>query len=152
MGLSKYLQEKLILFLEEEEKPSAIARLVDLLDREGKLSSEKHFFHSAILEREKLVSTGIGIGVAVPHAKLLGSDHFFIAIGIQKKNGIDWDAVDGALVRLIFMIGGPENKQAEYLRILSWITQAMREGSKRKQILQSNSPKEVLSVLQEMSC
>ena len=62
--------------------------------------------------------TGIGIGVAIPHAKLEGYSDFFIAIGVQKKKGIDWNALDGSDVKLIFMIGGPENKQTEYLKIL----------------------------------
>ncbi|MBM3197770.1 MAG: PTS sugar transporter subunit IIA [Chlamydiae bacterium] len=152
MGLSKYLQEQLIFFLEEEDKQEAIAHLVDLLDQQGKLQEgNKDLFHKAILEREKIVSTGIGIGVAVPHAKLAGTKDFFIAIGIQKYKGIDWNAVDGVFVRLIFMIGGPVNQPTEYLRILSWITQTMKEGQKRKKILQALTASEVVSLLQEES-
>ena len=72
------------------------------------------------VKREKIVSTGIGMGVAIPHAKLPSFDRFFLAVGLQKvKDGIDWDALDGAPVRLIFMIGGPANQQTDYLKILS---------------------------------
>ena len=146
MGISKYLDEQLVVFLEEEVKGSVISRLVDLLDSQGKLKT-RQLFHSAILEREKIVSTGIGIGVAVPHAKIIGHADFFIAIGIQKNKGIDWSAIDGSLVRLVFMIGGPENKQTEYLRILSYITQSMKDEPKRKKLLQCRNEKEVISLL-----
>jgi len=71
-----------------------------------------------MLEREKIVSTGIGMGVAIPHAKLTSVEDFFIAIGILSK-GVQWNALDGGPVRLIFMIGGPDDKQTAYLQILS---------------------------------
>ena len=148
MGISKYLDEQLVVFLEENEKNGAISRLIDLLDGQGRLKT-KEPFHTAILEREKIVSTGIGIGVAVPHAKIEGHTDFFIAIGIQKNKGIDWSSIDGALVRLVFMIGGPENKRTEYLKILSSITQAMKDEAKRKKILRCCHAKEVIQLLTE---
>ena len=89
MPISKYLDERLVVFLNEELRDEAILRLVEVLDSQGRLSS-KEKFHSAILEREKIVSTGIGIGVAIPHAKLEGCKEFFIAVGIQRNQGIDW--------------------------------------------------------------
>ncbi len=76
---------------------------MDLLHKEGRLQDKEKFLFS-ILERERIVSTGIGIGVAIPHAKISGNAGFFVAIGIQKKGGIDWNALDGSLVHLIFMI------------------------------------------------
>lgn len=147
MTISKYLDARLIVFLEESTRDAAIARLVDVLDEAGKLR-DKNKFHSAILGREKIVSTGIGIGVAIPHAKLEGYSDFFIAIGIQKKKGIDWNALDGSEVKLIFMIGGPENKQTEYLKILSRLTQAVKDEDRRKKILKTNSPDQVIDLFQ----
>ncbi len=141
----RYLQEDLILFLEEHTRDGAIAKLIDLLDGKGKLE-DKQIFHDAIMEREKIVSTGIGIGVAIPHAKLQGYEDFFIAVGIQKKQGIDWNALDGSLVRIIFLIGGPDHKQTEYLKILSCLTQAIREEERRKKILQSPGAMDVLQL------
>jgi PTS system nitrogen regulatory IIA component len=145
MAISKYLDERLIVFLEEHSRDAAIERLVDVLDKTGKLR-DKNAFHTAILDREKIVSTGIGIGVAIPHAKLEGYSDFFIAIGIQKKKGIDWNALDGSEVKLIFMIGGPENRQTEYLKILSRLTQAIKDEERRKKILKTNSPGEVIDL------
>ncbi len=147
MAISDYLDERLVRFLHVESQLEAIAQLVDALAKADKLL-DKEAFHQAILEREKIVSTGIGIGVAIPHAKMSGYKDFFIAVGIQQGRGIEWHALDGAPIRLVFMIGGPENRQAEYLKILSLLTQAIKEEERRKKLLKATDALEVLSIFQ----
>jgi PTS system nitrogen regulatory IIA component len=143
--ISNYLDERLVLFLNADSRDDALEQLISLLEKEEKLKNTK-IFHDAILEREKIVSTGIGLGVAIPHAKLQGYDEFFIAIGIQIKKGIEWNALDSAPVRLIFMIGGPENKQTEYLKILSHLTMAIKNEERRKKLLKSYDAKDVIAL------
>ncbi len=145
MTISAYLDPNLVVFLEEDSRDGAILRLVDVLDTQKKLQ-DRHAFHAAILEREKIVSTGIGIGVAIPHAKLEGYHEFFIAIGIQKKTGLEWNALDGSFVKLIFMIGGPDHRQTEYLKILSRLTQSIKDEERRKRLLKAGSVQEVLDL------
>ncbi len=147
VAISNYLDARLVLFLDVENRDAALSALVHALDGAGKLR-DKNFFYHAILEREKIVSTGIGIGVAIPHAKLSGYEDFFIAVGIQKKRGIEWNALDGSLVRLIFMIGGPENKQTEYLKILSRLTMAIKDEERRKKLLKAISPQQVIDLFE----
>jgi PTS system nitrogen regulatory IIA component len=142
MAISDYLDPHLVVFLESETRDEALLELITVLDKAGKLKNAE-LFYNAILEREKIVSTGIGLGVAIPHAKLEGYDDFFIAIGIQRKKGIEWNALDGALVRLVFMIGGPENKQTEYLKILSHLTMAIKNEERRKKLMKAYNPAEV---------
>ena len=101
--------------------------------KRAKLPDEEVFFN-AIFEREKIVSTGIGMGVAIPHAKLHSYDHFFIALAVLQKP-VDWQALDGAPVRIVFMIGGPDDKQTEYLQILSSLTQAIKDDEIREKNL-----------------
>ncbi len=141
MRISDYLDSRLIAFLEVDTRDQAIDALIDLLDSEERLP-DKEAFRKAIFHREKLVSTGIGMGVAVPHAKLKGFTDFFVAVGIQQKKGIEWNALDTAPVRLIFMIGGPEEKQTEYLQILSLLTSAIRDVNLRKRLLAAQTPEE----------
>jgi len=149
LALSEYLDERLVTFLDEKSQMDALQTLVDLLDKEGRLKDKDAFFE-AILKREKIVSTGIGIGVAIPHAKLAGYDDFFIAIGIQKGEGIDWNALDDLPVRIIFLIGGPEGSQTEYLNILSMITSAMKDPERRKKLLQMKNAEDVIAVFKDL--
>jgi len=142
VSISQYLSPDLVTFLEAEERDDALRTLVECLDKAGRLKN-KEAFHTAILDREKIVSTGIGMGVAVPHAKLSGYDTFFIAIGIHPK-GIPWDALDGVPVRLVFMIGGPDDKQTEYLQLLSRLTLAIKDEERRKKMLQLSKPEDMM--------
>jgi PTS system nitrogen regulatory IIA component len=87
------------------------------------------------------------MGVAIPHAKLPTYQKFFITIGILQK-GAEWQALDKAPVRLVCMIGGPENKQTEYLKILSALTASLRDESLRKKIILAESPQEVLQLFE----
>jgi len=145
MRISDYLDSRFICFLTEETRDAAIDALIDLLD-EKKALENKEAFRQAIFHREGLVSTGIGVGVAVPHAKMRTIREFFIAIGIQQNKGIEWNALDKVPVRIVFMIGGPDDKQAEYLQILSMLTSAIKDGEFRKKLLKSTSAQEVFDV------
>ncbi len=147
VAISNYLDDRAVLFLDLDNRDAALLALVDSLEKCGKLQDKEEFYR-AILEREKIVSTGIGIGVAIPHAKISGYRDFFIAIGIQKKRGIEWNALDGSQVRLIFMIGGPENKQTEYLKILSHLTIAIKDEERRKKLLKATTPQDVIRLFE----
>ncbi len=143
MRIFQSLDSRLVTFLESDTRDEAIDAMVDLLAKAGKLP-DKGQFRTAIFHREKIVSTGIGMGVAVPHAKMKNFPNFFIAVGIQKKKGLDWNALDTAPVRIVFMIGGPEDKQSEYLQILSQLTSAIKNVDLRKSLLKAQSPEQVL--------
>ena len=145
VAVSDYLEDRLVVFLDVETQAQALEALVDALDVGHKLK-DRRAFHEAILDREKIVSTGIGLGVAVPHTKLPGYDEFFIAIGLQSSRGIDWNALDASPVHLIFMIGGPDNRQTEYLKILSRLTMAIKDPERRKALLKATSAKQVIDL------
>ena len=147
--LADYLDPELITFLDVDDQHQGLTALVDLLDEKEKLQDKEAFFQ-AILNREKIVSTGIGIGVAIPHAKLSGYEDFFIAIGMQQGKGIEWHALDGLPVHAIFMIGGPEDKQAEYLNILSMITAAIKEEAHRKALFSAKTANEVIDLFEDL--
>lgn len=145
MRIADYLNARLISFLDVDTRDEAIVELVSLLEKEGKLP-DKEAFRKAIFQREEIVSTGIGMGVAVPHAKMKSLKEFFIAVGIQQKKGLEWNALDKAPVRIIFMIGGPDDRQSEYLQILSMLTSAIRDTELRKKLLKAVSASEVFEL------
>lgn len=146
----KYIHPDQILFLTLETHDDVIGALIDALNKKGRLK-DAEAFKQAIIEREKIVTTGIGMGVAIPHAKLPGYNDFFIAIGILGKGveGVDWKAIDNEAVRLIFLIGGPDDKQTEYLQILSALTMALKDEDRRKKLLATHQPEEVMALFRE---
>ncbi len=144
VAIAQYLDPSLVCLLEVDNRDQALSSLVEVANSAGKLKNRDAFF-AALLEREKVVSTGIGMGVAIPHAKLADYDNFFIVIGVLKR-GIDWQAMDGNPVRIIFMIGGPDDKQTEYLQILSSLTVAIKNEELRKKLLKLTSPEDIIEV------
>lgn len=145
MDIADYLDERLIVFLDVETRDEAIQSLIQKIPSTRAFPNQEAFL-SAVLQREQIVSTGIGMGVAIPHAKLASLNDFFIVIGIQRKKGIEWNALDKAPVRLIFLIGGPDHRQAEYLQILSRLTMAIKDIETRKEILKAETAKEVFDL------
>lgn len=142
--LSAYIKRDLILFLDATTRDESIEVLVEKLRETGTITNPVEFYQ-AILEREKLVSTGIGMGVALPHAKMESCPKFFIALGILSK-GVNWKAIDHAPVRLVFIIGGPDDKQTEYLQILSSLTQFVKNEEIRKKLLTLNSKEAIMDL------
>ncbi len=130
---------------DETLRDHVVEKLVGLAHEAGKIT-DKVDFYDAVMSREKIVTTGIGMGVAIPHAKLPDCDDFFIAVAILPK-GVHWNSLDGAPVRLVFLIGGPDDKQTEYLKLLSSLTRALKGEAMRRQLLQAQSPEEVCHLL-----
>lgn len=144
MHISHYMDPRLIVFLETSKRDETLRQIVHCIYEAGRLEDEETFYQ-AILEREKIVSTGIGMGVAIPHAKFAAYDQFFIAIGVLQKP-VDWGSLDGACIRLVFMIGGPDDKQTEYLQILSALTRAIKDEERRKKILALRDPEAMIEL------
>lgn len=148
-GFSQLLKPDCTLFLDSSSRDEVMEALVDALDKVGSLRDREEFLQ-AIHNRERIVSTGIGMGVAIPHAKLSVYDEFFIAIAVLEK-GVDWNSLDGAPVRLVFMIGGPEDRQTEYLQILSELTVAIKDEGLRKDLLHTKTAEGLIRKLVENS-
>jgi PTS system nitrogen regulatory IIA component len=148
MKIFSYLNERLVFFLDLATKEETLDTLISkTIELKGLPDGDR--FHKAIFDREKIVSTGIGMSVAIPHAKLPSFHEFFIVIGVLKK-GVDWNALDNAPVRLVFLIGGPDDRQTEYLKILSALTVGLRNEELRKQLISASSSKELLKLLEEI--
>jgi PTS system nitrogen regulatory IIA component len=139
-----------VCFLSAVSRNEALLQLVDALEQEGRLQDAPGFYR-ALLERERIMSTGIGQGVAVPHAKLPGALRFFVAVGIQSGEGLDWGALDGAPVRLILLIGGPGDQPVEYLQLLSGLTWVAKSDAQRARLFSAKGAAEVLSLFKERS-
>src|SRR5262245_65616952 len=107
-------------------KARAIAAILDqLVETEGLSADVREEILAAILEREELGSTGIGHGVAVPHAKCASVSRMFGAVA-EFPSGVDFESLDRKPVRLVYLIISPRNRPAEHLRMLESIAQYIR--------------------------
>ncbi|MCX7788467.1 MAG: PTS sugar transporter subunit IIA [Spirochaetes bacterium] len=146
MDITKYLSKDCILFIQDtHDRGRVLELLIEAAHAAGKVK-DKLRFAEAVAARELIVSTGIGLGVAVPHAKVKSIDSFFICLGIVEK-GVDWESIDGQPVHIVFLIGGPDDNQKEYLHILAQIVQVVKNAEKREKLRNSRTTEHVLSLL-----
>lgn len=100
----------------------------------------------AALAREQVLSTGIGLGIAVPHAKIPGIKEFLLALG-RSREGIEFRALDGQPVHLAVLIAGPPDRQARYLQILAGVTLRLKREEVRRALLAARDGREMVRVL-----
>lgn len=146
--ISEFLdQSSISLDLRAKTKEEVIEELVDLLVQAKKISpSLKEEITRALLEREELGTTGIGKGVAVPHARTKVISKILTAFG-RSRNGVDFEAVDGNPVTLFFLIISPEDAAGHHTTILAKISRLLRDEFFRKALMNAGSPEEVIEII-----
>jgi fructose-specific phosphotransferase system IIA component len=145
MNLLDLLSESTIaLDMPATEKLAAIEQLVDVLDKADLIDDQKVVVGD-ILERERLMSTGVGSGVAIPHAQSRGVRKLAMAFG-RTATDIDFMSLDGKPVRLIFLIVAPEG-MGGFVRILARISRLLYSGELQTSLREAKSPGEVISII-----
>ena len=102
---------------------------------------------NVVLEREKIMSTGVGNGFAIPHGKTNMVTEMISAFGVL-KNPIEFEALDGNPVNLIFLIVGNENEVAKHIKMLSRVSRIMNQEDIRSKLANSNSREEILKIFE----
>jgi nitrogen PTS system EIIA component len=134
MRVAEFLREDLVLGdLAATDKAGVLAELCAAVSRVYTLLPQGRLLE-VLLEREKLGSTGIGEGVAIPHGKLAGVPGVIAAFG-RSRAGIDFAAVDGKPARLFFLLFAPENSAGIHLKALARISRLLRGAAFRQAIL-----------------
>ncbi|MBU5467388.1 fructose-specific PTS transporter subunit EIIC [Virgibacillus sp. MSJ-26] len=146
MRITKLLTKDTIhLSLTSSTKPDTIEELVTVLNDAGKLS-DKETFQDEILNREKQSTTGVGDGVAIPHAKTKAVKEAAIAFG-RSIEGIDYEALDGQPSHLFFMIAAPEGANDTHLQALARLSTILMRKEIRQQLLEAKTEEEILSII-----
>ena len=131
--------------LSGEDKESALKEMVDIITT-SPVITDRDEFEKAIFEREKVMSTGIGIGVAVPHVKIDCVNDFIIAVGRSVK-GIDFNSLDGKPVHLIFMIGAATRQKDDFLKVLARVVHLIKNKGLQEKIMPAQSSEEIYELL-----
>jgi mannitol/fructose-specific phosphotransferase system IIA component (Ntr-type) len=146
MKLSKFCSEDLITFsLKSSDKEGTLGELVELASRSNLVKNSGELLRD-VKDREDLVTTGVGYGVAFPHAKTRATKGIVIAFGRSDK-GIDFDAMDHKPVHLFFLIAAPEDAIGAHLNVMARLSYIMKSEENRKKMMSVTSPGELLAMI-----
>ena len=102
----------------------------------------------ALRERERQVTTALGDGVAIPHARLAGLDRTVAAFG-RSRTGVPWESLDGRPTHLVFLLAGPADLPGAYLKVLAGVSRLLSDERCRARLMEAESETELLLVLRE---
>jgi mannitol/fructose-specific phosphotransferase system IIA component (Ntr-type) len=132
--------------VEAHDKPGVIRELATVLVAQcGGVFDD---ILQAIEDRERVLSTGIGFGVAIPHGKSPTLPELALVCGVS-PHPIPFDSVDGEPVHLIFMLAGPESAAGPHVKVLSRIARLVRRESVRQQLMEATTPADFHRVIRE---
>jgi fructose-specific phosphotransferase system IIA component len=133
--------------LQGDTKEEVIEELVKLLAYKGKLDDFELVLFD-VLQREKIMSTGMERGIAVPHAKSEGVKETAVALGI-KKTGIDFGSIDGAKAQIVVLVVSPLKNHNRHIQFLSAITAIFKDDATIERVINAKSPAAIVNILHE---
>ncbi len=148
MKVFELLDEKFILTdFKSDDKEYVINELIDLYKGNDKVNDIEKV-RTAILDREKIMSTGVGKGFAIPHGKTNAVNDVIAAFGKTTRD-IDYDALDGNPVHLVFLLVGRDDMVSKHIKLLSRISRLMNKDEFRERLVNSNSKEEIINIFKE---
>ncbi len=145
ISLESIIPPERVTLLQSIEKDGALRELAETIAGAAEVQDADRLLE-AIFEREKIMSTGIGLGIAIPHAKIPSVTEFVVALGKSAK-GIEFNSLDGKPVHFVVMIAGPDNQQERYLQLLARITLKLKDSGVRRRLGEASSVEEILAAL-----
>lgn len=139
--ISDYLKPEHVIDIQGTTKEQALNEMLDVIS-DDKMITDKARFRKEIFKRETLMSTGIGYGIAIPHARHKSITDFVIAVG-RSVNGIPYESIDDRPVKLIFMIGASASQDKDYIKLLSRIVLRLKNPEFKERLLAAASTADV---------
>lgn len=144
--ISSLLSEPFIILpMRATDRSSAIQELLEPLARHKIIDSSQECLES-ILKRERRMSTGIGKGVALPHGLSESLQNVVLVLGIS-PDGVDFDAVDGALCHIFALLISPAKEPDKHLKLLSRLSKYLSDGAQRSALIDATTPAQALEIL-----
>jgi len=139
------VEDRVKIPLENTEKTKIIEEMVTLIDGSRPLKNPKQIL-KAVLDRESVMSTGVGDEIAIPHGKSDGVDDIIAALGVTKEP-VNFNSLDNRPVRLVWLLVGPQDKTGPHLKALSRISRLMHKKELREKLMQTTRPEDVMDVI-----
>jgi fructose-specific phosphotransferase system IIA component len=148
MRLTDVLKKELIKIpLSGNNRDDVIQELIDKLAENDVIKDSKSIFQ-AVIEREKIMSTGVGKEIAIPHCKTDSSPGFAVCLGIHPK-GIEFKAIDNQPVKIVFLLVGPEDNPGMHIKLLSRISRMMNHEDLRNQLTTCEDAETAFQIIEE---
>ncbi len=138
--------ESTIVDLKGESKEDIISELVNSLVV-GDSITDRDQVLQAVLDREKIMSTGIGDGIAIPHGKSAAVTELVAAMGTQRR-GVDFDALDGEPAFVFFLLVSPANVSGPHIKALARISRLLKNDAFKKKLIEANSAEEIIATIE----
>ena len=145
ISLENIIPAERVALLEAGAKDAALRELAGVVAGADEIADSEALL-AAIMDRESIMSTGIGLGIAIPHAKIPSVSDFVVGLGKSQK-GLEFNSLDGKPVHIVVMIAGPENQQERYLQLLAKITLKLKDPGVRQRLEQAGDPQAILAAL-----
>jgi PTS system nitrogen regulatory IIA component len=144
-AIGEVLSPDRVVLMDETGKQPALMRAIDALARSPLIRDRKELTR-AIFDREKLMSTGIGFGVAVPHVRLGSIGDLSMAVAVSSQAITDYESLDGEPVRIICMVAAGLNQHAEYIRALAAVSGRLKDPAIRESVLDASTAADVFGI------
>jgi mannitol/fructose-specific phosphotransferase system IIA component (Ntr-type) len=150
MSLANLLSaEQIIPEMKATERWPAIVELIDLLTGLGRIkAADRESILASLKQREETMSTGIGFGIAIPHASSDRIDDVVASFG-RSSSGIEFDALDNAPVKFVVLFIVPKNQFQTHLRTLAAIAKFLNDRSVRERLASAQSAEEILAICRD---
>ena len=143
--LANLTQPDLIVDIATATKTEALSELLIAISQSDVVTDPRTFAR-AVFDREKLTTTAIGHGVAVPHAKIPSIRNYVMAIG-RSREGVDFDSPDGLPVHLLFLVGAMDRQAAAFVQVLASIVTMVKNADLRERLLSAPDGAAVYQIL-----
>ncbi len=148
MKISEILHKDLLIpQLQSKNKKGVLEELAGVLVNQGKLLDLEQVVE-VLLDREKLGSTGIGEGIAIPHGKIKGLKQVVASFG-RSREGIDFESIDQKPTHLFFLLVAPENSAGVHLKALARISRLLKDSNFRRRLMEAETADELFQIISE---
>ncbi|MEE8105630.1 MAG: PTS sugar transporter subunit IIA [Planctomycetota bacterium] len=145
ISLENIIPAERVTLLDAGSKDAALRELAGVVAQADEVADSEALL-AAIMDRESIMSTGIGLGIAIPHAKIPTVSDFVVGLGKSQK-GLEFNSLDGKPVHIVVMIAGPDHQQERYLQLLARITLKLKDPGVRQRLDQAGDAEAILAAL-----
>ncbi|MGL4653124.1 MAG: PTS sugar transporter subunit IIA [Cetobacterium sp.] len=146
-----YFNIKMINILDNKSvsKDEILKKLVFNMSENSELILDRDKFYEEVLEREKVGTTAIGMGVAIPHARTEAVKDIVVSVGLLKQS-VDFNSLDNEKVKIVILVGAPKGESKKYLELLSSLSRIFRDKKTRESVLESTTTECLIEAIAEI--